>query len=132
MKPNFGIGDKVVCILDQRFKGRIDNIYTDKEFNTHQYEVKWEGEVPHDSSGAMFFGWQLKKIEEEKECWIDITVNIEWKADYRIKGYCLMGYHNDVLICTVSKSIIDLFDRKNYQIEMSPQNRYFTIYKKDC
>ncbi len=68
-KSDLRMGDKVQCVLDQRFKGTIASVEaTSLMGGVYLYDVHWHSEdVPHDSHGAMFFGWQLKKIEERTD-----------------------------------------------------------------
>lgn len=132
-KQDFEVGDKVVCILDQRFKGTVSRV----EMHNHMpmYDVHWEDEVPYDSSGAMFFGWQLKKIEEEKECWINIMPVIVWRVVPNISGHhYLKGHYKNEAICYFKLNEIALYDevRNDYKIKKSRDGDCFTILKKDC
>lgn len=128
------VGDKVVCILDQRFRGVVKSIHEKTGF-AYQYEVDFETEVPYDASGAVFFYWQLKKIEEEKkECWIDVMPVIVWRVVPSIGGYYLKGHYKNELICYFKLNEIDLYDhlKNDYKLEKSKDGRYFKILKKDC
>jgi len=125
------VGDKVVCILDQRFKGKIKTIYYHR--NCFIYDVHWlDGEVPYDSSGCMFFGWQLKKIEEEKhEDWKDITEDINWVINQEENGYFLTGCHKEHVVCRlISPALTKITKDSSYRVESACG--LFGIFKKDC
>lgn len=129
-KSDLKVGDKVVCILDQRFKGKVVGIH--RETLGHQYEVEFDKDVPCDSNGALFFAWQLKRIEEEEtECLTDITENVTWKTYRTVGGYCLQGYHHGNVICGFAKHHLVIHDR-GYKTKYSPGDTLFSIFKKDC
>jgi len=69
---DFNIGDKVVCILNQKYKGEVKRA---EGFGTGSGMVVWLYDVyyfepvkksDHTTiTGNMFFGWQLEKIREK-------------------------------------------------------------------
>lgn len=133
-ESEFQVGDKVVCILDQRFKGTIKYIHEKTGF-AYQYELVFDKDVPSNSPGAIFLYWQLKKIEDVKECWINIMPVIVWRVVPNISGHhYLKGHYKNEAICYFKINEIVLYDeaRNDYKIKKSRDGDCFTILKKDC
>lgn len=57
-KAKLKVLDKVVCTLNQKYKGTIVNVFKEK---ITIYNVEWDEGVPADTGVSLCFGWQLKK-----------------------------------------------------------------------